>query len=89
MKNYLIFLRQSVLKSKINFLKEKANIMIKNYEKIKMKKIRMKNEVDVVTIIENEYKAKLFMNRLTIAIVQKQHVKRSFKNKNKNKNKIY
>ena len=49
----------------------------------------MKNEVDVVTTIENEYKTKSFMNRLTIAIAQKQRVERSLKNKNKNKNKIY
>ena len=29
----------------------------------------MKNEVNVITIIENEYEIKLFMNRLTIMIV--------------------
>ena len=49
----------------------------------------MKNEIDVITTTENEYEIILFMNRLTIAIVRKQRVKRSFKNKNKNKNKIY
>ena len=49
----------------------------------------MKNDVDVVTTIENEYKAKLFMNYLIIAIVQRQRVERSFKNKSKNKNKVY
>ena len=49
----------------------------------------MKNEADVVMTIENEYKTKLFMNRLTIMIIRKQRVERSFKNKNKNKNKIY
>ena len=49
----------------------------------------MRNEVDVVMTIENEYETKLFLNRLTIVIVRKQRVKRSFKNKNKNKNKIY
>ena len=31
----------------------------------------MKNEIDVVTTIENEYEMKLFMNRLTIVIVRK------------------
>ena len=51
--------------------------------------MKTKNEVDVVTMIENKYKIKSFMNHLTIAIVRKQRVKRSFKNKNKNKNKIY
>ena len=49
----------------------------------------MKNKVDVVTTIKNKYKMKSFMNCLTIIIVQKQRVERSFKNKNKNKNKIY
>ena len=49
----------------------------------------MKNEADVVTTIENEYKTKSFMNHLTIAIAQKQRVKHLFKNKNKNKNKIH
>ena len=49
----------------------------------------MKNEVDVVITIENEYETKLFINRLTIVIARKQCIKRSFKNKNKNKNKIY
>ena len=49
----------------------------------------MKNDVDVVTIIENEYEMKSFMNHLMIAITQKQRVECSFKNKNKNKNKIH
>ena len=49
----------------------------------------MKNNVNVVTTIENEYEMKLFINHLIIAIIRKQRVKRSFKNKNKNKNKIY
>ena len=49
----------------------------------------MKNEVDVVTTIENEYKTKSFINCLMIAIIRKQRVKHSFKNKNKNKNKVY
>ena len=31
----------------------------------------MKNEADVVTTTENEYKAKSFMNHLMIVIIQK------------------
>ena len=49
----------------------------------------MKNEVDVVTTIKNEYKMKSFMNYLTIMIIRKQRVERLFKNKNKDKNKVY
>ena len=36
-----------------------------------MKKIKMKNKIDIVTRIENEYKIKSFMNCLTIAIIRK------------------
>ena len=71
------------------FFEKTINISIKVTKKSKWKKIETKNEIDIVTIIENKYKAKLFINYLTIAITWKQRVKRSFKNKNKNKNKIY
>ena len=49
----------------------------------------MKNEIDVVTTIEKKYKTKLIINCLIIAIIRKQRVERSFKNKNKNKNKVH
>ena len=71
------------------FFEKTIDISIKITKKLKWKKIETKNEVDVVMTIENKYKTKSFMNRLTIMIIRKQRVKRSFKNKNKNKNKIY
>ena len=71
------------------FFKKIIDISIKITKKSKWEKIETKNEVDVVTMIKNEYETKLFINHLMIAIVRKQRVKRSFKNKNKNKNKIY
>ena len=71
------------------FFKKTINISIKITKKSKWKKIEMKNDVDVVTTIKNEYETKLFMNRLTIAIARKQRVERSFKNKNKSKNKVH
>ena len=40
-----------------------------NYKRIELKKIEIKNEIDVVTTIENEYKTKSFINYLTIVIV--------------------
>ena len=77
------------VKIKNEFLEKTADISIKIMKKLKWKKIKIKNDVDVVTTIENEYKTKSFINCLTIAIAWKQCVKRLFKNKNKNKNKIY
>ena len=71
------------------FFKKIIDILIRFTKKSKWKKIETKNEVDVVTIIENEYKTKSFMNYLMIAIVWKQRVKRSFKNKSKDKNKVH
>ena len=71
------------------FLEKTIDILIKITKKSKWKKIEMKNEADVATTIENEYKMKLFMNRLMIAIARKQRVKHSFKNKSKSKNKIH
>ena len=53
------------------FLKKTIDISIKITKKLKWKKIKTKNEVDVITTIENEYKTKSFMNRLIIAIVRK------------------
>ena len=53
------------------FFKKKIDITIRITKKSKWKNIKTKNEIDVVTTIENEYKAKLFMNRLIIAIVWK------------------
>ena len=71
------------------FLEKEVDISIRITKKTKWKNIKMKNEVNVVTTIEDEYKTKSFMNRLTIAIARKQRVERSLKNKNKNKNKIH
>ena len=51
------------------FFEKIINISIKITKKSKWKKIETKNEVDVVTIIKNEYETKSFMNRLTIAII--------------------
>ena len=53
------------------FFEKIINISIKITKKLKWKKIETKNDVDVVIIIENKYKTKLFMNRLTIAIARK------------------
>ena len=77
------------IKIENKFFEKIIDISIRITEKSKWKKIETKNDVNVVTTIENEYKTKLFMNRLTITIVWKQHVERLFKNKNKNKNKIH
>ena len=82
-------LKTERVKIENEFFKKKTDITIKITKKLKWKKIKTKNEADVVTTIENEYETKLFMNYLTIAIVRKQRVERSFKNKNKNKNKIH
>ena len=71
------------------FFKKIIDISIRITKESKWKKIEMKNEVDVVTTIENEYETKSFMNRLTIVIARKQRVERSFKSKNKDKNKTY
>ena len=51
------------------FFEEKIDILIKITKKTKWKNIKTKNEVDVITTIENKYKIKLFMNYLTITIV--------------------
>ena len=71
------------------FFKKTVDISVRITKKSKWKEIETKNKVDVVTTIENEYETKSFMNRLTIAIAQKQRVKRSLKSKNKDKNKIH
>ena len=51
------------------FFEKIIDISIKFTKKSKWKKIETKNEIDVVTTIENKYEIKSFMNRLTIAIV--------------------
>ena len=71
------------------FFEKRVDISIRIIKKIKWKNIKMKDEADVVTTTENEYKTKSFMNRLTIAIVRKQHAERSLKNKSKDKSKIH
>ena len=71
------------------FFKKIIDISIKITKKSKWKKIKTEDDADVVTTIKNKYEMKSFMNHLMIVIVQKQRVKRSFKNKNKNKNKIH
>ena len=67
------------------FFKKKIDILIKITKKSKWKKIKMKNDIDVVTTIENEYETKLFINYLMIIIVWKQRVECSLKNKSKDK----
>ena len=59
------------VKIKNEFLKKTTDIFVRFTKKLKWKKIKMKNETDVVTTIENEYKTKSFINCLTIAIVRK------------------
>ena len=89
-KNKKLFniLKTECVKIENKFFK-KIDILNKITKKTKWKNIKIKDEVDVITTIENEYKIKSFMNYLTIVIVWKQCVERSFKNKDKNKNKVY
>ena len=51
------------------FLEKIIDISIKITKKSKWKKIETKNDVDVVTTIENKYKMKSFINHLMIAII--------------------
>ena len=51
------------------FFEKTIDISIKITKKLKWKKIKMKNEADVATTIENKYETKSFINRLMIAIV--------------------
>ena len=50
------------------FFEKKVDISIKITKKTKWENIKTKNQIDIITMIENEYETKLFMNHLTTAI---------------------
>ena len=53
------------------FFEKRIDISVKVTKKSKWKKIKTKNDVDVITTIKNKYEMKSFINRLTITIIRK------------------
>ena len=64
-------LKAECVKIENKFLEKKVDISIKITKKSKWKKIKTKNDIDVVMTIENKYEMKSFMNRLMITIIRK------------------